>query len=107
MDHTVLRDIEAELEIPEDGVLSRVLYRDDRIRVVGFAFDVDQELTEHTAAVPAILQVVSGGFRVSLGDTVEDLRPGSWVHMAANLPHSVLALEPGTLLLTLMRDQSE
>jgi quercetin dioxygenase-like cupin family protein len=107
MDHTVLHDVEAELEIPEEGVLSRVLYRDDRIRVVGFAFDVDQELTEHTAAVPAILQVVSGGFRVSLGDTVEDLRRGSWVHMAANLPHSVLALEPGTLLLTLMRDQSE
>jgi quercetin dioxygenase-like cupin family protein len=107
MDHTVLHDVEAELEIPEDGVLSRVLYRDDRIRVVGFAFDVDQELTEHTAAVPAILQVVSGSFRVSLGDTVEDLAPGSWVHMAANLPHSVLALERGTLLLTLMRDQSE
>jgi quercetin dioxygenase-like cupin family protein len=107
MDHTVLHDVEAELEIPEDGVLSRVLYRDDRIRVVGFAFDVDQELTEHTAAVPAILQVVSGSFRVSLGDTVEDLAPGSWVHMEANLPHSVLALERGTLLLTLMRDQSE
>lgn len=107
MDHTVLHDVEAELEIPEDGVLSRVLYRDDRIRVVGFAFDVDQELTEHTAAVPAILQVVSGSFRVSLGDTIEDLGPGSWVHMAANLPHSVLALEPGTLLLTLLRDPSE
>ena len=107
MDHTVLHDVEAELEIPEDGVLSRVLYRDDRIRVVGFAFDVDQELTEHTAAVPSILQVVSGSFRVSLGDTVEALAPGSWVHMAANLPHSVLALERGTLLLTLMRDQSE
>jgi quercetin dioxygenase-like cupin family protein len=68
---------------------------------------VDQELTEHTAAVPAILQVVSGGFRVSLGDTLEDLAPGSWVHMAANLPHSVLALDRGTLLLTLMRDPSE
>ena len=107
MDHTVLHDVGAELEIPEDGVLSRVLYRDDRIRVIGFAFDVDQELTEHTAAVPAILQVVSGSFRVSLGDTVEDLEPGSWVHMAANLPHSVLALNRGTLLLTLMRDQSE
>ena len=107
MDHTILHDVEAELEIPEEGVLSRVLYRDDRIRVVGFAFDVDQERTQPPRAVPPILQVVSGSVRVSLGDTVEDLRPGSWVHMAANLPHSVLALEPGTLLLTLMRDQSE
>ena len=71
------------------------------------AADAAQGLTEPPGAGPAATTVGGGGFRVSLGDTVEDLRPGSWVHMAANLPHSVLALEPGTLLLTLMRDQSE
>jgi quercetin dioxygenase-like cupin family protein len=106
MNYTVLRDIAAMLDIPEDGVLSRVLYRDERIRVVGFAFDIGQELTEHSAAVPAIVQVVSGSFRLSLDDAVEDLGPGSWVHMAADLPHSVVAVERGTLLLTLIRDQA-
>lgn len=106
MDHTALRDIAAMLDIPEDGVLSRVLYRDERIRVVGFAFDTGQELTEHSAAVPAIVQVVSGSFRLSLDDVVEDLVPGSWVHMAADLPHSVVAVERGILLLTLIRDQT-
>ncbi len=107
MDHTVLRDVAAMLEIPEDGVLSRVLYRDERIRVVGFAFDTGQELTEHSAAVPAIVQIVSGSFRLSMGGAVEDLGPGSWVHMAADLPHSVVATERGTLLLTLIRDRTE
>lgn len=106
MDHTALRDIAAMLDIPEDGVLSRVLYRDERIRVVGFAFDTGQELTEHSAAVPAIVQVVSGSFRLSLDDVVEDLVPGSWVHMGADLPHSVVAVERGILLLTLIRDQT-
>ena len=52
---TVIADLAAELEIPQDGTLSRVLYKDDNIRLVLFGFDTDQELTEHTASMPAIL----------------------------------------------------
>ena len=96
-------DLAAEVEIPVEGTLSRVVYRDDQIRVVLFAFDQDQELTEHTAAVPAIVQVVSGRLRLGIGgDTVEAV-PGSWVHLPASLPHSVFALEPAVMVLTLLR----
>lgn len=103
MSATVIPDVTAEIEIPADGTLSRVLFRDDVLRVVGFGFDVGQELTEHTAAVPAILQVVSGRFRVVLGGQALELGPDSWVHLPAHLPHSLEALEPSVLLLTLLR----
>ena len=100
---TVFLDLAREVEIPEEGTLTRVLYRDDQIRVVVFAFDEGQELTDHTAAVPALVQVVSGRIRLDLdGDPVE-LEPGSWVRMEANLIHAVLALEPSVMLLTLLR----
>lgn len=80
-----------------------MLYRDDQIRVVVFAFDEGQELTDHTAAVPALVQVISGRIRLDLdGDPVE-LEPGSWVRMEANLTHAVLALKPSVMLLTLLR----
>ncbi|HSF84371.1 MAG TPA: cupin domain-containing protein [Acidimicrobiia bacterium] len=99
---TVMLDVESEVEVPADGTLSRVLYRDETIRVVAFAFDEGQELTDHTAARPAIVQVVSGRIRLDLdGDPVE-LEPGSWVRMAAGLTHAVLALEPSVMLLTLV-----
>ena len=101
---TVIADLAAELEIPQDGTLSRVLYKDDNIRLVLFGFDTDQELTEHTASMPAILQVIRGRARVGLDDQVATLVPGGWVHMEAHLPHSVLALEPTVLLLTLVRN---
>ncbi len=104
MNHTVIPDVRAEVEIPRDGTLSRVLHRDDRLRVVVFGFDAGQELTEHTAAVPAVLQIVSGRFRVTLGEETVELGEGAWVHMPAALPHSLEALEPGVLLLTLLRD---
>ncbi len=103
MSHTVIPDVTEILDIPDDGTLSKVLYRDDRIRVVGFAFDAGQELTEHTAAVPAVLQVVSGRFKVTLGDDEVVVGPEAWVHMDAHLQHAVVALEPSVLLLTLLR----
>ncbi|MBT8216484.1 MAG: cupin domain-containing protein [Acidimicrobiia bacterium] len=99
----VFADVAAEVEIPEEGTLTRVLYRDDQVRVVVFAFDEGQELTDHTAAVPALVQMVAGRIRLDLdGDPVE-LEPGSWVRIAANLTHAVLALEPSVMLLTLLR----
>ncbi|MFW2340323.1 MAG: cupin domain-containing protein [Acidimicrobiia bacterium] len=100
---TIIADLAAELEIPVDGTLSRVLYKDDDIRLVLFGFDTDQELTEHTASMPALLQIISGRARLELGDKTMTAAPGSWVHMQAHLPHSVLALEPTVLLLTLLR----
>jgi quercetin dioxygenase-like cupin family protein len=101
-DRTLLSDVTASLEIPEEGVLSKVLYRDDRIRVVGFAFDAGQELTEHTAAVPVIIQVISGRFRFDAEGEAAEIGPDSWMHLGAAVPHSVIALEPSRLLLTLL-----
>ncbi|MFF8193440.1 hypothetical protein ACF05L_21860 [Streptomyces bobili] len=68
MTATVITDLAAELTVPEDGTLSRVLYRDDRLRVVGFAFAAGQELTEHTSTLPVIIQVVAGRLDLVLGE---------------------------------------
>jgi len=80
-----------------------VLYKDAQIRVVAFAFDTGQELSEHTATVPAVIEVVGGRFRLTLGEEIfEDAGPGFWAHMPGGLPHSVEAIESGVLLLTLL-----
>ncbi len=97
-----LADLTAEIAIPADGILSRVLHRDDQVRVVGFGFDRGQELTEHTANRPAILQVVSGRLHVTVEDETHDMSPTSWLLIPADAPHSVTALEPTVMLLTLI-----
>lgn len=101
-DQTFLGDVTTSLEIPNEGVLSKVLYRDDRIRVVGFAFDTGEELTEHTAAVPVVIQVISGRFTFTAGEETVELGLESWTHLEASVPHSLTALEPSRLLLTLL-----
>ncbi|MFK4104236.1 cupin domain-containing protein [Streptomyces sp. NPDC019531] len=102
MTATVITDLVAELTVPEDGTLSRVLYRDDRLRVVGFAFAAGQELTEHTSALPVVIQVVQGRLDLVLGDEKTEAKTGSWIHLPARLPHTVHATEPSVMLLTML-----
>ena len=99
---TYIADLAAEVEIPENGTLSRVLYKDHKLRLVVFGFDTGQELTDHTARHSAILYAVSGKLEVTLDGERVDVKPGSWVHMPPNLPHAVRALEPSVLVLSLI-----
>jgi quercetin dioxygenase-like cupin family protein len=54
-------DLAAAIEVPRDGILSRVLYKDDQVNVTLFGCDTGQELSEHTAGSPAIIQILRGG----------------------------------------------
>lgn len=97
-----LADLSQSVDIPSDGTLSRTIYSDASIKVVIFGFDTGQELSEHTSSRPALLQVVKGEARLTLGPDTLDVSPGSWVHMTAGLAHSVSAKTPLILLLTLL-----
>jgi quercetin dioxygenase-like cupin family protein len=99
---TYIADLAGEVEIPENGTLSRVVYKDDQMRLVVFGFDTGQELTDHTARHAAILHAVSGRLEVSLDGEGVEVQPGSWVHMPPNLPHAVKALEPSVMVLSLI-----
>ena len=100
---TVLENLLDEVEIPENGTLSRVVFNADGLRVVLFAFDTGEQLTDHSATVPAVVQVIKGRIEMTLGDEKMEINPGSWVHMDAHLIHALVALEPSVVILTLQR----
>ena len=101
--YTLLELLSDQLGIPPDGILSRTLFSDERMKVVWFGFGVGQELSEHTASQPAIIQILSGEAQLQLGADTHTARPGTWVHMPANLPHSVRATTPLRMLLILLK----
>jgi len=78
------------------------LHQSHSVKVVLFAFAAGQELSEHTASMPAIMHQLSGEARWRLGEEQTEARPGSWVHMPAHLPHTVTAKTPCVMLLTLI-----
>ena len=89
------------IDIPKDTIVSRTFHSDDHLKAILFGFAPGQELSEHTAARPAILHVLNGEARLTLGEDVSTAQAGTWVHMPAHLPHSVEA-ETAVLLLLLL-----
>jgi quercetin dioxygenase-like cupin family protein len=97
-----VRDVREAIATPADGIVSRSIYVDDDVRVVLFSFAVGQRLTDHTAAVPVLIQVVEGEARIGVaGETVEG-RPGTLLHVPANMAHSIEATTQLTLLLVML-----
>ena len=96
-------DLREPVETPSDGIVSRTIHDDDSARVVLFSFAAGQQLSDHTAAVPITIVVVEGDADIIIDGEEYDGRAGSWVHVAANVPHSVVARSSTTLLLTLLK----
>ena len=93
-----------ELAVPQpDGIISRTIFQDDRLKTVLFGFGAGQELSEHAASKPAVMHFLSGEADVTLGDEQIAATAGTWVHMAAGLPHSIVTKTPTVMLLMLLK----
>ncbi|MGD8758672.1 MAG: cupin domain-containing protein [Anaerolineales bacterium] len=90
-------------ELPEESILSRTVHSDEEVNVTLFGFAAGQELTEHTAAFPALLHFLEGEFTLRLGEDQMQAGLGAWAYMPAHLPHSVRAETAGSLLLVLIK----
>ncbi len=87
---------------PPDSILSRTVYQDKSIKSILFGFQPGQELSEHTAAVPAVLQFIKGEADLILGDEHKKAQDGTWVWIPPQMPHSVHAKTEVQMLLTLV-----
>ena len=91
------------VEPPSDGIISRTVHQDDRLKAVMFGFGAGQELSEHTASKPAVMHFLSGQAEVTLGDQNIAAKPGTWIHMAAGQVHGIVAKAPTVMLLMLLK----
>lgn len=97
--YTHFLDLAKEVQPPDKGILSRTLYNDDRLKAVIFGFGQGEELSEHTASMPAVLHFLQGQAMLTLGDDRHEATPGTWVHMPTGLRHSIQAKTPVVMLL--------
>ncbi len=103
MAHTYFADLAQTIEtIPTDSIVSRTVLRDGQLKVIVFAFAPGQELSQHTASVPAMIHILEGECDLTVGDNSYSGKPGGWVYMDANTPHSLLARSPVKMLLIML-----
>jgi quercetin dioxygenase-like cupin family protein len=75
--YTHFSDLAQEVQPPDKGILNRTLFGDDRMKVVLFGFAKGEELSEHTASMPAVLHFLQGEATVTLGDDRLEAKPGT------------------------------
>lgn len=103
MTHYQIRQLADELQPPESGKQNIALADDDNAKVVLFAFAADDGLTEHVAPFPVMIQIVKGEAEMTVGDDLISGKRGTWIQMTAETPHSIKAVTPVVMLLTLMK----
>ncbi len=89
--------------LPNDGILSRTVLNEPSLRLVLFHFAEGQELTDHTSATPAVIQIISGEATLRLGEETREAHPGTLVYMPAKLNHAVFAKTNTTMLLHMLK----
>jgi quercetin dioxygenase-like cupin family protein len=93
----------SETQFAPNGIVSRTLLRTPGSRTVLFGFAEGQELTEHTSTQHALIQILAGECEFYLDGKPRRLKPGDLLYMPPNLPHAVKAVQPFSMLLTLLR----
>ena len=101
--YTHINDLAKDAQPPEKGILSRTLFNDEKVKAVIFGFAQGEELSEHTASMPAILHFIQGEAKVTLGDDKHEAKAGTWVHMPTGQRHSIQAKTPVVMLLLLLK----
>lgn len=78
----------------QDGqVVSKTLVQNDFMSMTLFSFEKNEEISTHAAKGDAMVTVLDGTGRFTVGDEVFVLTEGQTLIMPKNIPHSVYGLE--------------
>lgn len=80
---TDITDLAALVQVQPESTVSRTVLKADGTNVVLFAFDAGEELREHTAAIPVLLQTLAGAFEITADGRTVTLAPGGLIHLTA------------------------
>jgi len=98
-----LIELNKEVDYSQGAIVSKIILENNAGNCTLFAFDEDQQLSEHTAPFDAFLQVVEGVVTVTLDGEDNTLNAGKGIIMPANLPHALHANSRAIILLTMFK----
>jgi len=99
----IVADLAGMIQEAEQGIVSKSIVENEHHKIIHFTLAPGQELSEHTASVPAVIQILDGKGIVTLGGVEHEARPGMLFYMPAELKHAVIAPERLVFLLTMFR----
>ncbi len=100
----IKNNINENIAYQDGSIISKILLKKKNGNVTLFAFDQDQELTEHTSSHEALIHVVEGQVEISIDGKPILLIKGEYIVLPANHPHSVKAKTKMKMILIMIKD---
>lgn len=91
------------VDFEKGRVVSRTFAQNEGLSLTLFAFDKGEGLSTHAASGDAMVQVLQGIVSLTIGGKEVKAKAGEVVVMPADIPHSVNAVEPFKMLLTVVK----
>ncbi len=92
-------ELKNEVEYQKGQVVSKTLVQNEAVSVTVFSFDKGEEISTHAAAGDAMVTVLEGTGKYTVGGEEFILKTGETLIMPKDIPHSVYAVEPFKMVL--------
>jgi len=97
------RPIAELVDYQEGSVVSRPILKKETGKVIVFAFDQGESLSEHSVPFDAIVHLLDGEAVITVGGKPHTLKQGDVILMPGNVPHAVQAQTRFKMLLIMLR----
>lgn len=98
----VIERLHEALPVSAEATTSRTLVSNEAVRVVAFAMDAGQELTDHATPRPAVVIVTAGTLDFTVAGAGHELTVGDAVYLAPGERHALVARTPSRFELVLV-----
>lgn len=95
-------DLRTLVSYQEGQIVSRTLAQNGAVSLTLFAFAAGEEISSHESKGDAMVQLLDGSARITIGDAEHLLHAGQTIVMPAGVPHALYAVEPFQMLLTVV-----
>ena len=98
-------NLENHIDYADGSVVSQTLLKKTTGNITLFAFDAGQGLSEHTAPFDAVVYILDGQARITIGGKENTVSSGQMLIMPANVSHALHAEERFKMLLVMIRGE--
>lgn len=100
-----VRNLAREIGYQDGSVVSKEIVKKKTGTITLFAFARGQGLSEHTSPYDAMVYIVDGEAEVTISGKPHKVKVGEMLVMPARQPHSLKALKPFKMMLTMIRSE--
>lgn len=98
-------NLKKKVDYADGSVVSQTLLKKTTGNITLFAFDAGQGLSEHTAPFDAVVYILDGQARITIGGEENTVSTGQMLIMPANVSHALHAEERFKMLLVMIRGE--